>query len=190
MRRASTPARRLATNIQSQLTVIRGLWQCPRPARTTHLRTPCSLAELLKPSPGHALPPHQPISRPTSSPRARNPPAPPAVLMRPRLCAAQGGVRRGFGVWQRSWRLQIPSHRAAHACLCRFACTRVVSVLFARARAMPLRMPSGKKSSLHGRVGARTLELGCVLWCSSTSQTSLMRVVSMVCYETVVHGTE
>ena len=97
------------------MTRERGLWQCDRPALATHLRTPRSPAEPLTPSPGHALPPHQPISRPSALPCARRPPAPPAVLMRARLCAAQGRVRRPLRVRASSWRLQIPSLRAAHA---------------------------------------------------------------------------
>jgi len=80
----------------------------------THL-APRSLAGPLTPSPGHALQPHQPLSHPSASPRARRPPAPPAVLMRARLCTAQGRVRRPLRVVPSSWRLRIPSHRAAHA---------------------------------------------------------------------------
>jgi len=76
----------------------RAVWQCHRPARAATRLTPCSLAEPLIPSPGHALQPQQPPSHPSASPCARRPPAPPAVLMRAGLCASQGRVRRPLGV--------------------------------------------------------------------------------------------
>ena len=93
----------------------RAVWQCHRPVRAATRLTTRSLAGPLTPSPGHALQPQQPLSRPSVSPCARRPPAPSAVLMRCRLGTAQGRVRRVFGVWPRSWRLSIPSLRAAHA---------------------------------------------------------------------------
>ena len=80
----------------------------------THL-TPSSLAEPRFPSPGHALQPQQPICCPYASPCARRPPAPPAVLMRARLRTAQARVRRPLRVVPSSWRLRIPSLRAAYA---------------------------------------------------------------------------
>ena len=93
----------------------RAVWQCHRPARAATRLTTRSLAGPLTPSPGHALQPHQPLFHPSASPRARRPPAPPAVLMRARLCTAQGRVRRPLGVRTSSWRLRIRSLRAAHA---------------------------------------------------------------------------
>ena len=74
----------------------RGPVQRPRLARATHRLSPRSIAEPLTPSPEHALPPQQPISCPSASPRARHPPAAPAVLMRARLRASQGRVRRSL----------------------------------------------------------------------------------------------
>ena len=93
----------------------RAVWQCHRPARAATRLTTRSLAGPLTPSPGHALQPQQPLSRPSASPCARRPPAPPAVLMRARLCTAQGRVRRPLRVVPSSWRLRIRSLRAAHA---------------------------------------------------------------------------
>ena len=93
----------------------RGVGSGTGQARAATRLTPRSLAGPLTPSPGHALQPHQPLSHPSASPRARRPPAPPAVLMRARLCTAQGRARRPLGVRTSSWRLRIPSLRDAHA---------------------------------------------------------------------------
>jgi len=93
----------------------RAVWQCHRPARAATRLTTRSLAGPLTPSPGHALQPQQPQSRPSVSPCARRPPAPPAVLMRPLVCAAQGRVRRVFGVQQRSWALSPRGPRPPHS---------------------------------------------------------------------------
>ena len=153
------------------------LWQLHRHARATHLCTSFSLAEPLTLWPEHALPPHQPISRPSASPCARRPPAPPALLMRPRVCAAQGRVRRDFGVQQRSWALSSRGPRAPHAwlCFCAWQCDPRAS--FALQRAELASRLCTEKRAVGGPLLVCKGELHAHVWCTEASFISYLDVV-------------
>jgi len=155
----------------------RAVWQWHRPARAATRLTPSSPAEPLTSLPGHALPPQQPICWPSASPRACRPPAPPAVLMRARLCTSQARVWRPLRVRPSSWWLRARSLRAARAWLGHFVCCCVPRSSFARGRAELGSRLRAEKRAVGGPLLGCKVELHAHVWCTEASFISYLDVV-------------